>query len=48
MSKISSKTMSMLMLLAIIFISLSLSGYSYLVSRKSATPPPFIPNSQIY
>lgn len=38
---ISSKTMSILLLLSILFISLSLSGYTYLVSRQQATPPIF-------
>lgn len=36
---ISSKTMSMLLLFFIILISLSLSGYTYLVSRQPATAP---------
>ena len=36
---ITAKTMSMLLLFSIIFISLSLSGYTYLVSRHLATPP---------
>lgn len=35
----SSKTMSMLFLLSIIFISLSLSGYTYFISRHPATAP---------
>lgn len=36
---ITAKTMSMLLLFSIILISLSLSGYTYLVSMHPATPP---------
>ena len=38
---ISSKMMSMLFLLAILFISLALSGYTYLVSQSATTSPIF-------
>ena len=41
---ISSKTMSVLFLVLIIFISLSLSGYTYLISKHPASLPIFMKN----
>ena len=39
---ISAKTASILFLLAVIFISLALSGYTFLMSNHPSTPPPFV------
>jgi hypothetical protein len=39
---ITAKTASILFLLAVIFISLALSGYTFLVSNHPSTPPPFV------
>lgn len=39
---VSAKTASILFLLAVLFISLALSSYTFLVSNHASTPPPFV------
>lgn len=39
---VSAKTASILFLLAVLFISLVLSSYTFLVSNHASTPPPFV------